>query len=136
MGGRNFEVQADPQVMEKFVSANNLVQVTAASVSGDFGERPQKCARALLVSRLAHFVASDAHSADRRPPGLSSARAVVETLLPTDEVEEMFARRPRKLLAGEYFDLPEPTKTNCSRSRFSKIAFPKIAFPGRKLKFE
>jgi len=104
---RNMEVQANPFLMTDIVEAGNLIQLTAASVTGDFGEPPRECARALITARLAHLVASDAHSPDRRPPGLSRALAVVRKLLPTEEVKEMFFHRPRQVLAGEYIDLPE-----------------------------
>lgn len=107
---RNLEVQADPLVMARFVEAGNLVQLTAASVVGWFGEAARDCAHTLLAARLAHLIASDAHSSNKRPPGLSKAFALMEELLPTEEVEEIFVHRPLSVLAGEHVDLPEPTR--------------------------
>jgi len=107
---RNFEVQNDPEVMRPWVAAGTVLQLTAASVVGDFGRRARRCAHYLLRSRLAHVVASDAHSAARRPPGLSRARAVVASLLSAEETEAMFVRRPPRILAGDDLDLPEPAE--------------------------
>lgn len=112
---RNFEVQANPDVMRPFVESGTILQLTAASVVGDLGRRAERCAHQLLRARLAHVVASDAHSLRNRPPGLSRARAVVERVLSADEADEMFDRRPERILAGEYLDVPEPVTLRLSR---------------------
>jgi len=130
---RNFEVQNDPDVVRPWVAAGTVLQLTAASVVGDFGRRARRCAHDLLRSRLAHVVASDAHSAASRPmttsrrsrpmttsrrsrpPGLSRARAVVASLLSAEETEEMFVRRPPRILAGDNLDLPEPAEPRPTR---------------------
>jgi len=107
---RNYEVQQDPSMMSEFVDAGNLVQLTAASIAGGFGSAAKQCAHTLLRMRLAHVVASDAHSFKGRPAGLSKARSVGEEILSFDEAEEMFVQRPAKILAGEYVDVPERTQ--------------------------
>lgn len=119
---RNVEVQADPAVLARFVKTGNLVQLTAASITGDFGERPERCAHNLLRRRLAHVVASDAHSAAHRPPGLSRARDVVAGLLASaraspEEVEAVFLRRPAQILAGESVDVPDPDEFQEARKK-------------------
>ena len=108
---RNLAVQDDPLLLTPLVQAGNLVQITAASLTGDFGKRPHKCALRLLRDRLAHVVASDAHSAQNRPPGLSDARSVVQETLSPDEASMMFEERPRRILAGDYVDLPDVEAT-------------------------
>jgi len=104
---RNFEMQRDPALLEPLVRSGNLVQLTADSLVGRFGGQARKCARELVTRRMAHLVASDAHSLQTRRPGLSKARQAVGELLPAEEVEEMFVHRPRKILAGEPVTLPE-----------------------------
>ncbi|UCD57684.1 MAG: hypothetical protein JSV16_00830 [Candidatus Hydrogenedentota bacterium] len=121
---RNLTVQADPLLMTGFVEAGNLVQLTAASVTGDFGEHAQKCAFALLAARLAHLIASDAHSPDKRPPGLSRALTVVGELLPIEEVDDIFLHRPLRVLAGEYVDLPEPIRSIPIKKRLFSLKVP------------
>ena len=43
------------------------------SVCGKFGRRPRRNALRLLEAGLVHFLASDAHSPEWRPPGLEGA---------------------------------------------------------------
>ena len=74
---RNPEVQKDPGVLERMVSAGTLVQLTAASVDGRLGRRARTAAHALLERELAHMIASDAHAPEVRAIGMSSAAAAV-----------------------------------------------------------
>src|SRR6185369_7660849 len=60
-------------LLDHLVSLGATAQVTAMSLTGDFGRRPQVDALAFLDAGLVHFVASDCHSPRRRPPGLSRA---------------------------------------------------------------
>jgi len=51
-----------------------LIQLTAASITGEFGSRPQYWADRILAENLADLVASDGHDPFRRPPRMSEAR--------------------------------------------------------------
>jgi protein-tyrosine phosphatase len=66
-----------PATVARLVSLGALCQVTAMSVTGDFGRRAQGDTWKLIDAGLAHFVASDAHDLKRRPPGLSRARRAI-----------------------------------------------------------
>src|ERR1700751_1113236 len=70
---RNVDVQDDPERLRPLVGNGVLVQLTAASLDGRLGGGPRSTARRLLDARLAHLVASDAHSPDVRSAGLSEA---------------------------------------------------------------
>jgi len=61
----------------ELVARGARLQVTAMSVTGEFGRWAQERCRALLNAGLVHFVASDAHSPRQRPPGLARARQVL-----------------------------------------------------------
>jgi protein-tyrosine phosphatase len=63
----------DTALIERLVRLGATVQVTAMSVTGEFGKQPQHDAMALLDAGLVHFVASDSHDTFRRPPGLRRA---------------------------------------------------------------
>ena len=61
-----------------------LIQVTAGSFTGHWGERPQRMAEWLLKRDAVHVVASDAHDTRHRPPILSAAYERVSTLTDKD----------------------------------------------------
>jgi len=63
----------EPERVARLVDQGAAVQVTAMSVTGEFGKRPQKSTQALLEADLVHFVASDSHDTRSRPPGLKRA---------------------------------------------------------------
>lgn len=58
-------------------AAGALFQITAMSLTGDFGRTARQVCHDLLDRGLVHFVASDAHGVDHRPPGLSRARRLL-----------------------------------------------------------
>jgi protein-tyrosine phosphatase len=74
---RNAEVQAHPERLAQLVEGGVLVQVTAASLDGRIGKRPQECGRRLIEDGMVHMLASDAHHASVREVGLSSAAKAV-----------------------------------------------------------
>jgi protein-tyrosine phosphatase len=89
----------DPGTLAGLVERGALLQLTAMSVTGEFGRRAQACCSFLLDEDLVHFVASDAHGPVARPPVLSGAFRVI-----ADGWGEARARRltddnPRAVLA-------------------------------------
>ncbi|MBW9173585.1 exopolysaccharide biosynthesis protein [Clostridium estertheticum] len=53
-----------------FINEGCLFQINAGSLQGLFGKQVQKCAKLLVKEGLVNFIASDAHSINRRCPGL------------------------------------------------------------------
>lgn len=74
---RNPDVQERPERLRPLVERGALVQVTTASLDGRFGAATAATARTLIRGELAHLVASDAHSPERRGFGLAAAAARV-----------------------------------------------------------
>ena len=62
--------QRDPAAYERLIAQGMLGQVTAGALVGRFGRTVQEFAGHLVREGLAQSVASDAHSAERRPPTL------------------------------------------------------------------
>lgn len=91
-----------------------LVQVTAASLTGKLGSDAKKTAEALLGLGLVNLLASDAHSASWRPPGLSQAAAVAERLAGAGAAEVLTRLTPQAVLAG---DEPPPAPRSAPRRR-------------------
>jgi len=105
---RNIEIQQDPGILDDLVRAGSLTQVTAGSLTGDFGSCVRRCSLRLLESGTAHLVSTDAHNAGRRSPRLSEARRVVEEKMGRAEAERVFLERPERILQGGCVEVPEP----------------------------
>jgi protein-tyrosine phosphatase len=71
-----------PERLATLVNQGVLVQITAGSLLGDFGEPVRRFTIRLLADGLAHVIASDAHDDVRRPPGVRDAFAIAESDLP------------------------------------------------------
>jgi len=108
---RNLVFQNQLEILYDLVAMGCLVQITAASVTGELGEDAMDCAHRLLELRLAHVIASDAHSPERRPPVLTPAVAVTAQILGSrKEAEAMVVDRPAAILTGSAVTVPEPIR--------------------------
>lgn len=89
----------DEAMLERLAAAGALFQVTAMSVTGDFGRAARERACALIESGRAHFVASDAHRPDWRPTGLGRARAEIERRWGAERAAALTEIHPGAVLA-------------------------------------
>lgn len=62
----------EPRMLEMLVDAGVLTSITAGSLVGRFGSTVQRYALGLVEGDLVHNVASDAHGADERRPGMAA----------------------------------------------------------------
>jgi protein-tyrosine phosphatase len=95
--------------------AGCYLQVTAQSMVGRFGQHAQEFARALLDRRLVHFIASDGHDVERRPPTMDAAFAWLESNYGRPLAEVLCIANPRATLTGDPVDLPEADTPSPSR---------------------
>ena len=89
---------ADGPLMERLVAKGARFQVTAMSVTGDFGRGPKECCARLLEAGLVHFVASDCHDTVRRPPGLRRAYNSVVAAWGATLAHALFEANPRAVI--------------------------------------
>lgn len=88
----------EPALMSELVQRGALLQLTAGSVTGEFGRGPQECSFLLLDEGLAHFVASDAHDAHIRPPRLSEAFRAIADRWGEGRARQLIDQNPRAVL--------------------------------------
>ena len=105
---RNLEIGQRPQRYYEMIRMGCLGQVTAMSLTGEFGSRVRQIAERLLKNRLIHFIASDAHSTDGRPPILSEGVRAAEKIVGKEEAQKMVTKYPQAILEGRKPDVPEP----------------------------
>jgi protein-tyrosine phosphatase len=98
-----------------WVAGGACVQVTAQSVLGEFGQRAADFARTLLDRRLVHFLASDGHDCEHRPPRLDLAQEWVKEHYGEELAEALCATNPRATLTGESLGGTEAAGTTESR---------------------
>ena len=87
--------------LRQWVTDGCLIQVTAQSLSGRFGRSAQAAATALVRDGLVHFLASDAHDARHRPPGLAQAFDLVSERWGEELAVSLCITNPAAAVAGE-----------------------------------
>jgi protein-tyrosine phosphatase len=97
---RNLEVEQNPRRYHKMIQMGCLGQLTAMSLTGGFGPSIKRLAEKLLAKRLVHLIASDAHSADGRPPILSDGVCAAEKIVGREEALRMVTEYPEAILEG------------------------------------
>ncbi len=95
----------DLDLVALLVARGALTQVTAMSLTGEFGRRPQNDVAALLETGLVHFVASDSHGVRRRPPGLRRAYETIAGRWGEDAARRLTTDNPRAVVEDR--PLPE-----------------------------
>ena len=105
---RNMEIGQRPQRYYEMIRMGCLGQVTAMSLTGEFGPGVRRIAQKLLTNRLIHIIASDAHSPDGRPPVLSAAMKAAEKIVGKEEARKMVTDYPQAVLDGKKPNVPEP----------------------------
>ena len=89
------------QSLKKLVDMGALLQITAMSITGEFGRSAKHWSEKLLKEKLVHIIASDGHSINRRPPIMSKALNVASSIVGRDEAYAMVNDTPLKVIKGE-----------------------------------
>lgn len=98
---RNPILQQAPQRVLEWAEQGCLVQITASSLTGFWGERPESVARWLLDRSAVHFLSTDAHDTKRRVPILSEGRDVAAQIVGAEYAEALVESNPAAVIAGQ-----------------------------------
>lgn len=100
----------------RIVSMGGWLQITAGSLLGMFGSSVKRLSEELLLEGLVHIVASDAHSAGKRRPGLSAARDAAAKLIGEEDALHLVSTRPAGILDDVApSELPAPRRVRSER---------------------
>jgi len=91
--------------LRPFVRSGGLLQITAMSLTGHYGDEERAFCEYLLRHNLAQVMATDAHSAEARPPVLSTAVKAASRLVGREKAEALVTSIPGAILAGSKLDL-------------------------------
>jgi protein-tyrosine phosphatase len=98
---RNSLLRQRVEDMARWVEGGACIQLTGQSLTGKFGRKARDFCRCLLDRGLVHFIASDAHDCEHRPPRLDQARDWLRENYGQDAAELLCARNPRAALEGK-----------------------------------
>jgi protein-tyrosine phosphatase len=115
---RNGPLCANLNELQSWVRDGCLLQVTAQSFTGRFGQTAQRVAETLMNSGCVHFVASDAHDCVDRPPNLAPAYHYVAQHWGQERADALFIDHPTAAIMDEPIFVTAP-KTPKKASRFS-----------------
>ncbi len=98
---RNLAIMKKPDLLIDMLYGNVLVQITAGSLTGEFGHDEQACARYLLRKEAVHFIATDAHSTDFRRPVLSEGLKYAAKIIGQERAKKLVWDNPGAVIQDE-----------------------------------
>lgn len=101
---RNLTIQKNPHRLDEWLERGCLVQITASSLTGRFGRIAETFSHSLLRQNKVHFIATDAHNLDSRPPHMKEARDLIAKRYGAETAERLCVTNPNAAFFGE--DLP------------------------------
>ena len=116
--------QREPARLTRLVGDGVLVQLTTGALTGAFGTRVRAFAVELLKRDQVHVLASDAHDAVRRPPGLLASLEAAEREVPGIGAREgwMTEEVPAAVIQGDSIPPAPPLPPPRGRSWRRRLA--------------
>jgi protein-tyrosine phosphatase len=100
-------IEQDYDSIRSLAMSGVWMQITAGSLTGRFGKRPQYWAQRMLAEGLVSILATDAHNCRSRPPLLAEARDAAAEEVGVDEALRLVVTRPNCVLEnGEPDSVP------------------------------
>ena len=97
---RNKDLMRDPARIEPFVKAGCLLQLTADSVAGGFGEVCALRAREFLERGWVSVLASDGHDTTDRPPRIAPGRDAAAAIVGAEAARQLTYDTPLRIVRG------------------------------------
>lgn len=119
---RNAGIMRDPRIVDRLVERGCLMQLTAASLTGTFGESIQRLSEVLLKRGVIHFIATDAHGVGRRRPVMQNAFARAAHIVGPEGAQRLCCENPAQVARGEPVDIEVPIRRGFWDSFFRRRA--------------
>ncbi|MES9684620.1 CpsB/CapC family capsule biosynthesis tyrosine phosphatase [Gottfriedia acidiceleris] len=106
---RNKVLINEPDILYEFVQKGILTQLTASSITGNFGKKIQKFAFKCIEANWVHIIASDAHNTKNRNFELIGAYEIIREKFGI-ETEFQMMENAQSIMNGEILYPEEPHK--------------------------
>jgi protein-tyrosine phosphatase len=103
---RQRHLTTNPRLIEPWLRGGAELQITAGSLTGDFGDTALRAGWYWLETGAAALVASDAHDAKARPPRMTKAIELIARRLGEDVARRVCGENPWRLLQGRPLEQP------------------------------
>lgn len=112
---RNRAIWVDDRNFDSWLELGCYAQITGQSLEGGFGRTAKEIAWRLLDEEKAHFVASDGHDPEHRPPRLDRSFSLVARKFGEEFATRLFVENPGRVLTGSPLEFG---KVQRQKSRF------------------
>ena len=97
---RNKDVMRSVGKLKPFVEMGAMLQLTGASIAGQFGKPALQCARQIIEREWAAVVATDSHNLEHRPPNLDIAYTTLTQMGGEKLARLLTMETPSRIVAG------------------------------------
>ncbi len=101
---RNKEIMRDYDRIKPLLEMQCLMQVTAASVCGNFGHAAYKVAVQMLENGVVDVLASDAHNTQYRPPEVFAGMSAAVDIIGKNTALTLVIDNPMRLVGSQFSD--------------------------------
>ena len=95
------DIQRDPLFLQRWFHQGYVLQMNKGSILGAFGSRVRHTAEIMMRTGLAHLIASDAHSAERRTPHMGRLMEWMDHYLDPQYARILLEENPHRLIRGD-----------------------------------